>query len=59
MPTGKKMKIKQKYWMSSYTTSCPVCGREYTIKQREYSKKPLDWNKRNEFKEVYDYCNSL
>lgn len=59
MDKPNEVKPKKKYWISSYTTSCPVCGREDTVKSREYSEKPKDWNDRNEFVEHYDYCNSL
>lgn len=48
---------KKKYWYSFYTHACPVCGSETTDKQREYSKKPKDYWKRHEVKEVYDWCN--
>ena len=57
-PTPDKEKEKKpKYWIASYTIICPLCGSENTCKNREYSKRPNDWNERNEIVETYDYCN--
>ena len=50
-------KEKKKYWIATSIWVCPICGSEQVYKSREYTKKPKDWNKRNEVKEAYDYCN--
>ena len=52
-------KKKRKYWIHSYTQECPSCGIGDTYRERRYTKKPKDWKDRNEFVEVYDYCDSL
>ena len=47
---------KQKFWYSTEIEYCPVCGSMTRYKQREYTKRPVEWRNRNTVTEVYDYC---
>lgn len=49
--------MEKEYWYKKTTYSCPLCGSEENYKAREYTKKPTNWEDRNIFKEVFDYCN--
>lgn len=50
------MKNKKKYWYKITYCECPVCGHSHTYKERQYSKKPKDPNKRYFYEIEYDYC---
>ena len=38
---------------------CPLCGREDVYRERMFTKKPKDHNKRSEWIDKYDYCEAL
>lgn len=45
------------YWYKFHIKECPVCGREYSYKQRIYNlPKPKDISLRTEHSEFYDWC---
>jgi len=46
----------KKYWYLFAVQFCPVCGRQTHYKERQYSKKPKDINKRYIMREVWDGC---
>ena len=50
---------KQKYWYKTFVHFCPVCGHEDWYKERQYSEKPKERNKRIEWEEHYDWCDAL
>lgn len=50
---------KVTYWYKQYITECPVCGREDSWKERQYTIKPKNSNLRYFFEQVYDWCDSL
>lgn len=49
--------MKRGFWYKFITNYCPVCGHEYTWKERVYNKfKPKDREKRHVWHEVWDNC---
>jgi hypothetical protein len=56
MASTERENLKKKYWIYTEVWYCPVCGRGETFKERRYDKKPEEWEKRNEYRESYDYC---
>ncbi len=44
------------YWYKIEHDECPVCGKRDTYKERQYTTKPDDYNKRIIIKQVYDHC---
>lgn len=53
------MKKRKKYWIKFYHGECPVCGRDKSYRQRQYSRKPKDIRKRHvELPQsyTYDWC---
>ena len=53
----KKKVAKKKYWIFRTVFYCPLCCREEIYLERKYTLKPKDYNERQKFIEVYDYCN--
>lgn len=51
--------MKKKYWIFKTTYYCPLCGREDVYRERMFTKKPKDHNKRSEWIDKYDYCEAL
>lgn len=50
---------KQKYWYYWYLGSCPLCGKDYSYKIRQYRIKPNDPKLRYEDLSpfyTYDWC---
>jgi len=45
-----------KYWIYRTTYYCPLCGKEKVFRERYYTKKPDNFNQRQEWIERYDYC---
>ena len=48
--------VNRPYWYLTTIEYCPVCGRETTYRERQYTEKPQDATERFHIKEVYDYC---
>ena len=48
---------KKKYWYRITIHYCPVCASEEIFKERQYTPRPEKWQDRNEFVEMYDWCN--
>ncbi len=47
----------RKRWWFFIHYRCPVCGKEIITKELRADRKPLTWEERHEFVEMYDYCN--
>jgi len=45
-----------KYWYLRTHEWCPVCGRGRFYRERQYTEKPEDFNKRHVEVQRYDYC---
>ena len=53
--------MKKKYWYKFYIGECPLCGRNQSYKERQYSDKPKNFQDRISYiplNECYDYCES-
>lgn len=50
---------KKGYWYEFFWIECPVCGRSSSYKERRYTKKPKDPEKRHHYEQVYDWCDAL
>lgn len=45
------------YWYKFYVGECPVCGRDCSFKERQYTPKPDKWEDRYEYlSESFCYC---
>ena len=51
--------MKKKYWIFKITYYCPLCGGEDVYRERMFTKKTKDHNKRSEWIDKYDYCEVL
>ena len=47
---------QRKYWIYKTEYYCPQCNNTTTYRERRYTKKPKDYNKRNIVIEAYDWC---
>ena len=47
---------KGKYWMYTTVYECPLCGYEDVNRERRYTPKPEDWQKRIEFHPIAYHC---
>ncbi len=45
-------------WYFISTHACPVCGRESVVRERREAPKPVDWDDRHEYCDVYDCCDA-
>lgn len=44
-------------WYKRYITECPICGRGYDVRERQYTPKPEDPADRVDYNGMaYDYC---
>lgn len=53
---------KRKYWYRQYIGECPVCGKDYSFRERVYGKKPKDTTEiyiMLSYTETYDHCMGL
>ena len=51
----------RKYWYKYYIGECPICGRDHSYKERQYSPRPKnkeDRIKQLDYTETYDHCMS-
>jgi len=46
----------KKYWYYITIGTCPICGRTIQTRERMFTKKPKDYNKRHHFYDYYDWC---
>lgn len=56
---ARSINLNLKYWIKFYVGECPVCGRDASYRERHYSQKPEDPDKRYVHipdQEAYDYC---
>ena len=53
------MKEKKKYWYKTTIYYCPICCRENVYKERQYTEKPKEYEKRVKIIEVWDYCGAF
>ena len=44
------------YWYKIHIVECPVCGRGYKWRERQYISPPEDYRERYYYEQVYDYC---
>ena len=54
-----KQKKKCKYWYRQYYGECPMCGKDYSYRERVYGEKPKDTTKIYIMMsniDTYDYC---
>lgn len=52
-----KTSIKKSYWYKYYYGECPLCGRDYSYKERMYTKKPKDKKDRVVYlSDTFSYC---
>lgn len=49
----------RRHWYHISIWYCPICGKDDTIRERRYGRKPKTWEKTHEFREVWDYCDAL
>jgi len=54
--SNEEKKMIKTYWYKFWYHYCPLCGRTQTFKERQYSKKPKEGQKRHIFKEIFDWC---
>lgn len=48
----------RQHWYRSTTTACPVCGRGDTVRERVYGPRPVSFEERYFYSEVYDWCDA-
>lgn len=53
---GVEMNKKKRYWYRIFVYYCPLCGKEDEYRERQYSRKPKNRDKRITIKEEYDHC---
>jgi hypothetical protein len=54
-----KRKPHRKHWYKYYIGECPVCGRDQSYKERQYTPKPEHMHERIEYLPdtlTYDHC---
>lgn len=51
-----KERRKRGYWMYTTVYECPLCGYEDVNRERRYTPKPEDWQKRIEFHPIAYHC---
>lgn len=52
---NKKKKVK-KHWYLMHVHECPVCGSYEIFRERMYTRKPKNPEKRHTYFEHYDWC---
>ena len=46
----------KKYWYFITYSACPVCGHDYSYRERRYTTKPEDAKERYGYDQPYDNC---
>ena len=49
----------RRHWYFITVDYCPICGRDYTFRERRYGRRPKRWASRHSRQEVWDYCDAL
>lgn len=53
------MRPRGKYWYLIVYAECPVCGRDYSYRERQYTPRPEDPQQRHRYEVHYDWCDVL
>jgi hypothetical protein len=48
--------VRGRYWYHVTLYECPVCGATDEVRERRYTKRPDDWDKRHAFEYLYCLC---